>query len=378
MSGVDWERILHLYEPLVGRVASRSEFSDLLWEMQAELGTSHCYELGGDYRPEPQYRLGFLGADLAYEPEHDAYRLVRILRGDVWDEKSASPLRRPGVNVEEGMLLLAIGGQRLSRNLHPHELLVNQAGQEVQLTVAEGDGGSARTVCVKPLGNETPVRYRDWVEQNRQYVHEKSGGQVGYVHVPDMGPDGYAEFHRYFLAELDHKGLVVDVRFNGGGHVSELLLEKLARRRLGYDLTRWMSYVPYPLESAYGRMVALTNEQAGSDGDIFCHAFKLMKLGKLIGRRTWGGVIGIWPRNSLVDGGLTTQPEFSFWFRDVGWGVENYGTDPDIEVDITPQDFARGADTQLDRAIEEVLKEIEENPPLEPDFSERPRRTLPA
>jgi len=378
MSGVDWERILHRYEPLVGRVASRSEFSDLLWEMQAELGTSHCYELGGDYRPEPQYRLGFLGADLAYEPEHDAYRLVRILRGDVWDEKSASPLRRPGVNVEEGMLLLAIGGQRLSRNLHPHELLVNQAGQEVQLTVAEGDGGSARTVCVKPLGNETPVRYRDWVEQNRQYVHEKSGGQVGYVHVPDMGPDGYAEFHRYFLAELDHKGLVVDVRFNGGGHVSELLLEKLARRRLGYDLTRWMSYEPYPLESAYGRMVALTNEQAGSDGDIFCHAFKLMKLGKLIGRRTWGGVIGIWPRNSLVDGGLTTQPEFSFWFRDVGWGVENYGTDPDIEVDITPQDFARGADTQLDRAIEEVLKEIDENPPLEPDFSERPRRTLPA
>jgi tricorn protease len=377
MSGVNWERILQRYEPLVARVASRSEFSDLLWEMQGELGTSHCYELGGDYRPEPQYKLGFLGADLAYAPEHDAYRFVRVLKGDVWEEKSASPLRRPGVNVEEGTLLLAIGGQRVGQDLHPNELLVSQAGQEVQLTVAESDGSAARTVCVKALGNEMAVRYRDWVEGNRQYVHEKSGGQVGYIHVPDMGPDGYAEFHRYFLVELDHRGLVVDVRFNGGGHVSALLLEKLARQRLGYDLSRWMGHMPYPEESARGPMVALTNEQAGSDGDIFSHAFKLMKLGKLIGRRTWGGVVGIWPRNWLVDGGLTTQPEFSFWFRDVGWGVENYGTDPDIEVDITPQDYARGVDTQLDRAIEEVLKEIAENPPPEPDFSERPRRTLP-
>jgi tricorn protease len=377
MSGVDWDRVLQRYRPLVGRVASRSEFSDLMWEMQGELGTSHCYELGGDYRPEPQYKLGFLGADLAYDPEQDAYRLVRVLQGDVWDEKSASPLQRPGVNVEEGMLLLAIGGQRVDRTLHPYELLVNQAGQEVQLTVADSDGRAPRTISVKALGNEMPVRYRDWVEGNRLYVHEKSDGQVGYIHVPDMGPDGYAEFHRYFLSELDHKGLIVDVRFNGGGHVSGLLLEKLARRRLGYDLSRWMGYEPYPYESARGPMVALTNEQAGSDGDIFSHAFKLMKLGKLIGRRTWGGVVGIWPRNWLVDGGLTTQPEFSFWFQDVGWGVENYGTDPDIEVDITPQDYARGVDAQLDRAIEEVLKEIAANPPLEPDFTKRPRRTLP-
>jgi tricorn protease len=377
MSGVDWERVLHRYEPLVARVACRSEFSDLLWEMQGELGTSHCYELGGDYRPQPEYKLGFLGADLAYEPEHDAYRFVHVLRGDVWDNKYGSPLRRPGVNVEAGMLLLSIGGQRVTRERPPNEFLVNQAGQEVQLTVAEGDGSLPRTVCVKAIDDEAPVRYRDWVEQNRQYVHDRSVGQVGYVHVPDMGPNGYAEFHRYFLMELDHKGLIVDVRFNSGGHVSALLLEKLARQRLGYDLARWMSYSPYPVESVRGPIVALTNEQAGSDGDIFSHSFKLMKLGKLIGRRTWGGVIGIWPRNWLVDGTLTTQPEFSFWFKDVGWGVENYGTDPDIEVDITPQEYAQGVDTQLDRAIEEVLREIEENPPLEPDFENRPRRTLP-
>jgi len=376
MSGIDWKKVLDRYYPLVGRVASRSEFSDLLWEMQGELGTSHAYELGGDYRPKPEYNLGFLGADLAYDSEHDAYRFAHILTGDVWDDKSAPPLKRPGVNVTEGMMLLAIGGEKVGKDCPPNKLLVNQGGQEVLITVAESPD-SPRTVCVKAVADETPLRYRDWVEQNRRYVHEMTHGQVGYIHVPDMSAEGYAEFHRYFLAEFDYAGLIVDVRFNGGGHVSALLLEKLARKRLGYDLSRWMGYTPYPEESVRGPIVALTNEQAGSDGDIFSHSFKLMKLGKLIGRRTWGGVIGIWPRNWLVDGSLTTQPEFSFWFKDVGWGVENYGTDPDIEVDITPQAYAKGVDTQLERAIQEILKEIEVKPPLEPKFDKRPTRRLP-
>jgi len=376
MSGIDWKKVLDRYYPLVARVASRSEFSDLLWEMQGELGTSHAYELGGDYRPKPEYNLGFLGAHLAYDSEHDAYRFAHILTGDVWDDKNAPPLKRPGVNVTEGMLLLAIGGEKVSKDCPPNKLLVNQAGQEVLITVAESPS-SPRTVCVKTVADETPLRYRDWVEQNRRHVHEMTHGQVGYIHVPDMSAEGYAEFHRYFLAEFDYAGLIVDVRFNGGGHVSALLLEKLARKRLGYDLSRWMGYTPYPEESVRGPIVALTNEQAGSDGDIFSHSFKLMKLGKLIGRRTWGGVIGIWPRNWLVDGTLTTQPEFSFWFKDVGWGVENYGTDPDIEVDITPQAYAKGVDTQLERAIQEILKEIEAKPSLEPKFDKRPTRRLP-
>ena len=224
---------------------------------------------------------------------------------------------------------------------------------------------------------EALLRYRDWVERNREFTHERSQGKVGYLHIPDMGPFGYSEFHRYFVVELDCEGLVVDVRYNGGGHVSQLLLEKLARRRIGYDLTRWMGSEPYPSEAPQGPMVCLTNEYAGSDGDIVSHSFKLMKLGALIGKRTWGGVIGIWPRNSLVDGSTTTQPEFSFWFRDVGFGVENYGTDPDIEIDIAPQDWAAGVDPQLERAIEEAAKEIEANPPLKPDFDERPNLRYP-
>ena len=171
--------------------------------------------------------------------------------------------------------------------------------------------------------------------------------------------------------------MIVDVRYNGGGHVSQLILEKLARRRLGYDLSRWGGMMPYPMESVAGPLVALTDEHAGSDGDIFSHSFKLMKLGPLIGKRTWGGVIGIWPRHSLVDGTVTTQPEYSFWFEDMGWNVENYGTDPDIEVDISPQDYVAGQDPQLERGIEEILRLLEATPIVKPDLKSRPSRALP-
>ncbi len=377
MSGINWKGVLRRYLPLVEQVACRSEFSDLLWEMQGELGTSHAYELGGDYRPSPSYNLGFLGADFSYNVKRKAYQFKHIIKGDIWEKGNQSPLLRPGVNIKEGMLLLAIEGKKLDRGTTPGSLLVNRAGQEIQLTVANRNGRNRRNVCVKTIGNEIPLRYRDWVESNREYIHKKTKGRVGYVHIPDMGANGYAEFHRYFLTELDYDGLIVDVRFNGGGHVSGILIGKLARKRLGYDLTRWMGTFPYPSESTAGPMIALTNEYAGSDGDIFSHAFKLMKLGKLIGRRTWGGVIGIWPRNWLVDGTITTQPEFSFWFKDVGWGVENYGTDPDIKVDITPKEYVRGVDAQLNFTIKEILKELVKHPPLKAKFGKRPKHNFP-
>lgn len=378
MSAVDWGKVRDRYAPLIGRVGSRSEFSDLLWEMQGELGTSHAYELGGDYRPAPLYRIGLLGAALKFDSAKKAYVIARMPLCDAWSQSVPPPLLRPGVNVREGMLLLSIGGRQLDRATPPYQTLLSQAGEEVQMEVAEADGSGRRTITVKTLASEAALWYRNWVERNRNYVREASGGKVGYLHIPDMGPEGYGEFHRYFLAELDHEGLIVDLRFNSGGHVSPLLLEKLARKRYGYYKSRWMAQVPKPREAPRGPMAAITNESAGSDGDIFSHGFKMLKLGKLIGTRTWGGVIGIWPRNWLADGTLTTQPEFSNWFCDVGYGVENYGTDPDIEVEITPQDYMAGKDPQLDRAIAEVLREIEENPPQEPDLSQGlPKRPLP-
>ncbi|HLG64386.1 MAG TPA: PDZ domain-containing protein [Ktedonosporobacter sp.] len=373
MSGIDWDAVYALYAPLLERVSSRSELSDLLWELQGELGTSHAYEMGGEYRHGPHYRQGSLGVDWSYDAANNRYRIAHIVKGDPSNSDETSPLTGPGLNIKEGDAILAINGQRLGPERQPQELLVNQAGNEVQLTIEDGESRETRVVTVKALASESPARYREWVEENRRYVHSVSQGRVGYIHIPNMVSDGYAEFHRGFLTEYDYPALVVDVRWNSGGHVSGLLLEKLARRRIGYDFSRWGQPDPYPGESPRGPMVALTNEHAGSDGDIFSHSFKLMGLGPLIGKRTWGGVIGISPSHRLVDGTVTTQPEFSFWFKDVGWNVENYGTDPDIEVDIAPQDFANKVDPQLDRAIAEALRLSEEYPALEPKPGERPR-----
>ena len=377
MSGVDWEHVYQRYLPLLERVATRGEFSDLMWEMQGELGTSHAYEMGGDYRNSPNYAQGFLGADYTYDAENSGYRITHIPHGDAWEASKDSPLNAPGINVTEGDILLAIGGQRVSETVSPGELLVNLANQEVQATFQNASDSEKRGVTLKVLGSERELRYREWVSNNRRYVHEKTDGKVGYVHIPDMGRSGYAEFHRGYLAEVSYPGLLIDVRYNTGGHVSQLLLEKLSRRRIGYDVPRWGTPHPYPDASVLGPMIAVTNENAGSDGDIFSHCFKLMELGLLVGKRTWGGVIGISPHQSFVDGGGTTQPEYSFWFVDVGWRVENYGTDPDIEVDYRPQDYSAEGDPQLDRAIEELLRQMEENPPQLPDFGERPRLTLP-
>ncbi|RJL21425.1 S41 family peptidase [Bailinhaonella thermotolerans] len=383
MAGIDWQGVYDRYLPLVDRVTTRGEFSDLLWEMQGELGTSHAYESGGEYRVGPRYSQGFLGVDWAVDPQSGRYIVAGILRGDPWDITTTSPLNRPGVDVRVGDVVLAINGQSVGtlpedgdRPAVPEEHLVNQADEEVQLTIRRGDE-APRCVSVRALWDERPARYRDWVERNRALVHERSEDKVGYLHIPDMGVDGFAEFHRGFLAEYDRQALIVDVRFNGGGNVSALLVEKLARKRLGYDFPRWGSPTPYPQESPRGPLVGITNEWAGSDGDVFSHTFKLLGLGPLIGKRTWGGVIGIWPRHRLADGTVTTQPEFSFAFDDVGWRIENYGTDPDIEVDITPQDYAAGKDAQLDRAIQVALDRMAENPPHAPNPAARPRLEIP-
>jgi tricorn protease len=376
MSNIDWNAVWERYKPLLERVGTRGEFSDLMWEMQGELGTSHAYEGGGDYRTEPSYPIGFLGADYAFDETTGNYCITHLVQGEPGDIRANSPLLGPGINVREGDRIRAINGRRVSKELTPNHLLVHLAESEVTVTV-ENSEGKVRDVIVKTLRSEFPARYREWVDGNRRLVHEATGGRVGYIHIPDMGANGYAEFHRTFLVEAGYDGLIVDVRYNRGGHVSQLLLEKLARRRVGYDIQRWGQPEPYPELSIPGPIVALTNQFAGSDGDIFSHVFKLRKLGPLIGKRTWGGVIGIWPRNRLADGSTTTQPEFSFWFEDVGWGVENYGTDPDIDIDIAPQDYGRGYDPQMEKALALVQEMLEQNPPVKPDFTNRPNLSPP-
>lgn len=359
----DWDGIFRRYEPLLARVGSRSELSDWLWELQGELGTSHAYESGGDYNAEPVHPLGKLGLTWHWDKKARGYRIDSVAQGDSWDPQARSAALL-GQRLQVGDVVTHIQARPLSPQRAPEAELVYVSREDIEFTVVRQ--GEVRRLTVRPLRAQAPLMYREWVEANRRRVHEASQGRLGYLHVPNMGPLGFSEFHRGFFSEVARDGLIVDVRYNGGGNVSGLLLEKLSRRIVGWDVPRYGQPISYPMEAPQGPLVALTNEMAGSDGDIFSHCFKLLQLGTLVGTRTWGGVIGIWPRHRLVDGTQTTQPEFAFWFEDVGWRVENYGTDPDINIEIAPHDWKKGRDPQLDKALELALQALEQSPPRRP------------
>ncbi|NUW43032.1 S41 family peptidase [Nonomuraea rhodomycinica] len=365
MNGVDWQGVLDRYLPLVDRLGSYSELIDLLWEVQAELGTSHAYARANAAPSDPRRRQGLLGADLARD-EDGTWRVARILPGESSDHDARSPLLAPGVAVRAGDAIVAVGGRPVDPVRGPLALLSGTAGRAVELTVRPASGGETRRVVVTPLEDETRLRYHDWVEGRRAFVHEASGGRLGYLHVPDMVASGWAQFHRDLRTEMAREGLVVDVRENGGGHTSELVLEKLSRRVTGWTHVRGYEPMRYPEDSPRGPIVAVTDEFAGSDGDIVSAGVKNRGLGPLVGTRTWGGVIGIDSRYSLVDGTVVTQPRYSFWLEGPGWGVENHGVDPDVEVVITPQDRVAGRDPQLEKAVELALAALEERPAATP------------
>ncbi|MEU7001771.1 PDZ domain-containing protein [Nonomuraea sp. NPDC046570] len=365
MNGVDWAATLERYAPLVDRIGAYSELIDLLWEVQGELATSHAYAraAGGGY--DPKRRQGLLGADLS-RTEDGAWIVERILPGESSDHAARSPLLAPGVAVREGDAIVAVGGRPVDPVRGPLALLAGTAEQPVELTVRPSGGGEPRRVVVTPLADDSSLRYHAWVEDRRAAVRELSGGRLGYLHVPDMVASGWAQFHRDLRTEMDREGLVVDVRENGGGHTSELVLEKLSRKVSGWALSRGYQPARYPEDSPRGPIVAIADEFAGSDGDIVSAGIKARGLGPLVGTRTWGGVIGIDSRYSLVDGTAVTQPRYSFWLQGQGWGVENYGVDPDVEVVMTPQDRVAGRDPQLEKAVELALAALAETPAATP------------
>ncbi len=359
MGQLDWDAVYNTYLPVAKKVNTRAELSDVISEMQGELGSSHAYVWGGDAPYGTFFPQGFLGGDFAFDTASKHWQLTAIHTAEPGIEAFQSPLTTPGVNMQIGDLLIAINGHPVDAKTTPESLLVHQANSYVTLTVSKGKGAKSRDITVKTLASTKRLHYRAWVENNRRIVHDKSQGKLGYIHIPDMSKQGYAEFTRSYLQCFDCEGLVIDVRFNGGGNVSSLILQKLALKRFGLDSVRWLgSNLSYPIASPRGSMVAICNEQAGSDGDMFSHAFKAMKLGPLVGKRTWGGVIGINVRNSLLDGGMTSQPEYAVWFDGVGYGIENHGVDPDEIIEISPEQAAKGQDPQLDRAIEIALAQI--------------------
>ncbi|CAM5676017.1 Tricorn protease OS=Streptomyces fumanus OX=67302 GN=tri1 PE=3 SV=1 [Streptomyces fumanus] len=363
MSGVDWDGVLDRYRPVLDRVATHDDLVDLLWEVQGELGTSHAYVVprGG----HGGARQGLLGADISRHQD-GTWRVDRVLPSETSDPDARSPLAAPGVAIRAGDAIVAVGGQAVDPVTGPGPLLVGTAGKPVELTVLPAGGGEPRHAVVVPVADEEPLRYHAWVADRRAYVHERSGGRLGYLHVPDMQAPGWAQIHRDLRIEVAREGLVVDVRENRGGHTSQLVVEKLARRIVGWDLPRGMRPTSYPQDAPRGPVVAVANEFSGSDGDIVNAAIKALGLGPVVGTRTWGGVVGIDSRYRLVDGTLVTQPKYAFWLEGYGWNVENHGVDPDVEVPHRPQDHAAGKDPQLDEAIRLALETLETAPAKTP------------
>ncbi|WP_291418463.1 PDZ domain-containing protein [Actinophytocola sp.] len=366
MGGVDWAAVRERYRPLVDAVGSHDELVDLLWELQGELGTSHAYVTppGGGY--ESARRIGLLGADIERD-EDGGWRVTRILPGESSDPHGRSPLRAPGVAVRVGDAILAVDGRPVSSAQGPGPLLAGTADKPVELRIGPAGGGPARSVVVVPLLDDMLLRYHDWVAGRRAHVHEASEGRIGYLHVPDMVATGWAQLHRDLRLEIQREALIVDVRENRGGHLSQLVVEKLGRTIIGWQVSRnGHRAESYPGDAPRGPVIAVANEFSGSDGDIVNAAIKTLGIGPVVGVRTWGGVIGIDMRYHLVDGTLVTQPRYATWLRGPGWGVENYGVDPDVEVVMTPRDHAEGRDPQLDTAVRLALEALARTPAATP------------
>jgi tricorn protease len=385
MSGVDWDGVLEAYRPLLDRIRGADDFTDLLWEVFGELGTSHAYvtRAGQGFRgpgPGPA-AVGQLGADISRDAA-GRWLVDRVLPGESSDPRARSPLTAPGVVVRQGDEIVAVDGQPVDPVRGPWPLLTGTVAKPVELTIRpRTQPETLRRVAVVPLRDERRLRYQDWVAGKRRLVRELGEGRLGYLHIPDMVGEGWAHFHRDLRTEMRFDALVMDVRGNSGGHISQLVVEKLARRVIGWDLVRWMQPIPYPEEARRGPMVAIADEFAGSDGDIVTAAIKLLGLGPVVGARTWGGVIGVdgIPGHELVDGTHMTVPKWAFSFEEYGWGVENYGVDPDTHVLISPDDWAAGRDPQLETAVRLALEALEKQPPsVPPDPSTAPSRARPA
>ncbi|MGC0402711.1 tricorn protease [Streptomyces sp. SAI-126] len=377
MCGIDWDAVLDQYRPLLEGVASPDEFADLLREVLGELGTSHAYVTAArrnEGPPHYQRRQGLLGANFVLRD--GGWTVRRILPGDSSDSKARSPLA--GTGIREGAVLTHVDGRPVDPVTGPYPLLAAAGGTTVELTFTPAGEGRSRRVAVVPLLDERPLRYQDWVAKRRAVVRELSGGRCGYLHIPDMGGSGWAQFNRDLRMEVSRPALIVDVRGNAGGHISELVVEKLTRTILGWDLTRNAQPVSYASNAPRGPVVALADEATSSDGDMITAAFKLLKLGPVVGQRTWGGVVGMTGRHQLGDGTVITVPMNAAWFDAYGWSIENQGVTPDLEILRTPLDWAEGRHAQLDDAVTLALSLLETNPPATPpDYRDVPDRSRP-
>jgi tricorn protease len=377
MNGVDWAAMKAKYGALVPYAQTRYDVTYLIGELIGEIHSGHTYVGGGDAPKAPRVPMGLLGAQLSRDAQSRAYRIDKIIRGENWEDAERSPLTEIGVNVSEGDYILAVDGKPVRDLGNIYSALIGTPGKQVVLRVnSKPVDEGARNVTVVPTADEAPLYYRSWVNHNTDYVTQKTNGAVGYIHIPDMGFEGLDEFAKHFYPQLRKKALIIDDRGNGGGFVSPMVIERLSRELVMWGKARNATPTSNPNDMVVGPKVVLMDEFSASDGDIFPYRFKTLGLGKLIGKRSWGGVVGIRGTLPIVDGGFINKPEFASYAADgKDWPIEGHGVDPDIVVDNDPAKEFSGTDQQLDRAIDEVLAELKAAgktvPPPPPPFPDR-------
>ncbi|MGW8268422.1 MAG: PDZ domain-containing protein, partial [Longimicrobiales bacterium] len=367
MHGADWDGVWTKYSAFLPHLATRGDLRRVIQWMLSELAVGHSYGGGGDdLRDSENVPGGLLGAD--YEVADGRYRFRKIYGGLNYNPELRSPLTEPGVEVQEGEYLLAVNGVELRAPANLFQHFENTSGKAVEITVGPNANGSgSRTVTVVPIQSEYGLRNRDWVEGNVQRVHEATDGRVAYVWVPNTSVQGWQYFKRYFYPQAHLDGIIVDERFNGGGSLADYVVDILRRPYMAHWTTRYGQDIRTPIAFMPGPKVMLIDETAGSGGDFLPWWFRQNELGPLVGRRTWGGLVGILGFPVLMDGGSVTAPNLAFWTEEEGFGIENVGVPPDIEVEQWPAEVAAGRDPQLERAIQEVLRMLGENPPESPE-----------
>ncbi|MBX3363117.1 MAG: PDZ domain-containing protein, partial [Phycisphaeraceae bacterium] len=382
LHGVDWDAMRNRYASMLADCVTRDDVNWVIAEFISELNVGHAYVTGpGDVSSSgPSRPVGMLGADYELVPASGdspaAYRITKIHAGGIADTDARGPLSQLGVNAKVGDFLLAVNGQPIDTTRDPFAAFIGTAGRPTQITLSDKSviDGTERAVLVTPIGDETNLRFRTWIDANRRYVHEKSGGRIGYIYVPNTGIDGQNELFRQFAGERGREALIIDERWNGGGQIPTRFIELLNRPALNYWARRDGKDWVWPPDAHNGPKCMLINGLAGSGGDMFPHLFKQVGLGKLIGTRTWGGLVGISGNPGLIDGGAISVPTFGFYETDGTWGIEGHGVDPDIEVIDDPALMVNGGDPQLDRAIDLMLSELQTKPYAPPARPKSPNR----
>lgn len=372
LHGLDLDWAKKTYGPYVKSVKHRSDLTYLFVEMLNQLTIGHTYIRGGDQAEADRVSVGLLGADFAIEDNR--YKLAKIYTGESWNPELQAPLMEPGLNINEGDFILSVNGRDLTADQNVYQAFEATAGKQVRISVASSsDGKDAREVVVVPVASDSNLRHIDWIEGNRRKTDELSGGKLAYVYIPNTSTRGYTNFRRYYFAQTDKHGAVLDERFNGGGSLADYVIQSVKKSHLANiffrngDMT-----VPVPAGAIYGPKAMIINERAGSGGDAMPWFFKKDGAGKLIGKQTWGGLVAAQRLPTLMDGGAVTAPDAAIFGTEGEWEVENHGVKPDVEVDLDPAAWRQGRDTQLEATIQHLLEELKKNPHKEMKVPDMP------